>query len=336
MVRMILDVDSVGDDILAIFFAAGRPDVKVEAVTTENGACGSLEQATRVALNALTVAGREDIPVIPGAPGPIVGNPPELAMAPVHLERKMEAKFGDRLKDFNPPAPEPNRPADSRNAVNFIIDTIMNNPHEITLVTTGPVTNVGLALLQEPRIAEFVKECIVMGGVFGIPGNMTPVVEYNIWADPEAAKIMFNSGMPITVVGLDVCENNEFATSMLTRDDLDELAECNNPVARKMCSFLPIYIDIWREFFGLVGFPLDDVIAVAMAIDEGICEKTGRLFVDVETEGKLSRGQTVAYRGFQILPGTGKANTRICTSIDGRRFLKMFKETIARYPQCLE
>lgn len=331
MVRMILDVDSVGDDILAILFAAGHPDIQLEAVTTVNGASGSLEQATRVALNTLSVAGREDIPVVPGAAAAIVGNPPELAEQPVNFDRRLAARFGERLKGFNPPAPEPKRAPDSRHAVDFIIDTVMRNPGQITLVVTGPATNIGMALLQEPRIAQNVKECFIMGGVFSCPGNMTPVVEYNIWADPEAAKIVLNSGMPITVVGLDVCENNEFASGMLTRDDLEDMIEYGNPVSDKICKFIPIYIDIWREFFGLVGFPMDDVIAAAMAVDASLCERTERLFVDVETEGKIARGQTVAYRGYQILSWTGIPNTRICTSIDGRRFIKLFKDTIAEY-----
>ena len=93
----------------------------------------------------------------------------------------------------------------------------------------------------------------------------------------------------------------------------------------------PIYIDIWREFFDLVGFPMDDVITVALAFAPDLCTMTEPLFVDVVLDGRLARGQTVAYRGRQILPGGGAKTTRICTGIDGRRFLSIFKETMARY-----
>ena len=331
MVRMILDVDSAGDDILAILFAAKHPDITLEGVTAVNGACGSIEQATRVALNTLARAGRDDVPVAAGAYRPIVGHSKADMEAPVHFEKRLQARFGDRLKGFNPPAPEPSRPADPRHAVDFILDTVRANPGEITLVATGPLTNLGLALLQEPDLAGLVRECIIMGGTFGCPGNITPVVEYNIWADPEAAKLVVNSGMTLTIVGLDVCETNTAADGMLTRDDLADLAEHDAPLARYLVEFLPIYIDIWREFFGLVGFPMDDIIAVAMAIDPTLCTTEGPLFVDVELEGRLTRGQTIAFRGRQILGTSGQPGARICTAIDGRRFVSMFKQTICRH-----
>ncbi|MFW5992176.1 MAG: nucleoside hydrolase [Halanaerobiaceae bacterium] len=331
MTRMILDVDSVGDDILAIYFAAGREDIELEGVTTVKGASGDIKQATRVALNTLTVADREDVPVYSGAQTAIVGHSEEEEKAPVHFEKTLKKKFGDRLEGFNPSAPEPNRADEDKHAVDFIINKIMNNPDEITLVATGPLTNLGLALIQEPEIAENVKECIIMGGVFEIPGNITPVVEYNIWADPEAAKILFNSGIPLTVVGLDVCENNEFAAGMLTRDDLYDISNMDNPVADKLNDFLPIYIDIWREFFNLVGFPMDDVIAAALAVDKSLCTISDPIYVDVETEGRLTRGQTIPHRGEQIFKFNGKPNTRICTAVDGNRFMRLFKDTIADY-----
>ena len=120
---------------------------------------------------------------------------------------------------------------------------------------------------------------------------------------------------------------------MLTRDDIADMQakSKDNPVLDMIADVFPIYIDIWREFFGLVGFPLDDVITVALAFDPELSTLTEPLFVDVLIDGRVSRGQTVAYRGFQILPGGGPKTTRIGTDLEGRRFLDMFKETIARY-----
>lgn len=333
MERIILDVDSAGDDILAVLFAAVNPKLRLEGVTTVTGAAGPIEQVTNVVLNTLTLAGRDDIPVHAGAWRPIVGNAKADMEAPVHFEKRLVTRFGDRLKKFNPPAPTPVRQATSGHAVDFIIDTVMANPGEITLVTTGPLTNAAMALLQEPRLTGALKRLIVLGGNFQTPGNITPLSEYNIWADPEASRIVLNADVEKILVPLDICEDNRVADSMLTRDDIADMQAVarDNPVLEMIADSFPIYIDIWREFFDLVGFPMDDVITVALAFDPGLATMTEPLFADVVLDGRLARGQTVAYRGRQLLPGGGPSTTRICTGLDGRRFLDSFKKTMARY-----
>jgi purine nucleosidase len=332
MERIILDVDSAGDDILAVLFAAISPELKLEGVTTVTGAAGGIEQVTNVVLNTLTLAGREDIPVAAGAWRPIVGNAKADMEAPVHFEKRLVARFGDRLKTFNPPAPPPNRAPHHRHAVDFILDTVLAAPGEITLVATGPLTNLAMAFLQERRLGEALKRMVLLGGNFVTPGNITPLAEYNIWADAEAARMVLNQGVETILVPLDVCEDNRAAAGMLTRDDLADLADAgDHPVLAMIRDTFPIYIDIWREFFDLVGFPMDDIICAALAFDPTLCRMSEPLFVDVVLDGRIARGQTVAYRGRQLLPGGGPKTTRICTEIDGRRFMKLFKETITRY-----
>jgi purine nucleosidase len=333
MQRIILDVDSAGDDILAVLFAAAHPDIKLEGVTTVTGAAGPIKQVTNVVLNTLSLAGRDDIAVHAGAWRPIVGNSKADMEAPVHFEKRLVARFGDRLKTFNPPAPEPQRTATPGHAVDFIIETVKANPGEITLVTTGPTTNAALAFLQEPRLPSLLKNMLVLGGNFTTPGNMTPLSEYNIWADPEAARIVLNAEVDKILVPLDICEDNRVADSMLTRDDIADMTAGmgDNPVVAMIRDSFPIYIDIWREFFDLVGFPMDDVITLALAIAPDLVETTDRLFADVVLEKGVARGQTVAYRGRQILPGGGPKTTRIAIGLDGRRFLSIFKSTMARY-----
>lgn len=333
MERIILDVDSAGDDILAILFAAASPQLRLEGVTTVTGAAGPIEQVTNVVLNTLTLAGREDVPVAAGAWRPILGNASEDMQAPVHFEKRLVARFGDRLKDFNPKAPPPTRTAVDKHAVDFIIDTARQNPGQVTLVTTGPLTNAAMALLQAPELTTLLKRLVVLGGSFTTPGNMTPVSEYNIWADPEASRIVLNADIDKILVPLDVCEDNRAATGMMTRDDLADMRSSakDNAVVAMIDRVFPIYIDIWREFFDLVGFPMDDVITAALAFQPDLCAMTEPLFVDVVLDGRIARGQTVAYRGRQILPGGGPKMTRICTGIDGRRFMRMFKDTMASY-----
>ena len=334
MQRIILDVDSAGDDILAVLFAAAHPEIKLEGVTTVTGAAGPITQVTNVVLNTLSLAGRDDIPVHAGAWRPIVGNSKADMEAPVHFEKRLTARFGERLRDFNPPAPEPKRPASPGHAVDFIIETVKASPGEITLVTTGPTTNAAMAFLQEPSLPSLLKNMLVLGGNFTTPGNMTPLSEYNIWADPEAARIVLNADVDKILVPLDVCEDNRVAESMLTRDDIADMTAImtDNPVVNMIRDTFPIYIDIWREFFGLVGFPMDDVITVALCFMPDLVTTTEPLFADVVLDKGVARGQTVAYRGHQILPGgEGPKTTRIANGLDGRRFLSIFKAAIARY-----
>lgn len=327
---MILDTDCVGDDVLAIFYAAKHPQIQLEAVTVETGAAGSLEQGTNVALNTLDIAGRSDVPVAQGTREPIVGHPPEILRKPVEFADELEAVLGkEALKGFNPPEPAAKRKPIDKHAIDVIIDTVRAHPHEITLVTTGPVTNVALAFQQDPEVPKLLKELIIMGGAYRTPGNITPVVEYNIWADPEASRVVMNAPVRRTLVPLDVCENNDFAESMLTRDVIREIRKTDNPVTRKIEEKFPVYIDIWRGYFGLVGFPLDDVIAVALAIEPSLAT-TIDAYVDVELEGQLTRGQTVVFTGHQIVSEPGAHNTHVCVDLDARAFLQSFIEVMQR------
>jgi len=334
MAHIILDIDGAGDDILAIVFAAAHPEIKLAGITTTMGAAGSIEQVTKVALNTLALTGRQDVEVYAGAWRPIVGHSAQEMQAPVHFEKRLQARFGERLKQFNPLAPQPSRAANTKHAVDFIIETVKAHPGEITLIATGPTTNLAMAILQEPRLPALLKNMLILGGNFTTPGNITPLSEYNIWADPEAAKLVLAADCPKVLVPLDICEDNRVADSMLTRDDLGDMDEGtnDNAVIAMITRTFPIYIDIWREFFGLVGFPMDDVITVALAVEPELATVSEPLFVDVVLDKGVARGQCVAWRGAQIFdPPEGAKTTRIATNLQGRRFLNLFKTTMRRY-----
>jgi purine nucleosidase len=329
MERIILDIDGAGDDRLAILYAVGCPNIRLEAVTCCHGAAGSVEQVTGVALDALRIAGADDVPVAKGAWRPFVGNSVADMEAPVQLQERLRARFGDRLAGFNPPAPPPHRAVAGEHAADLMIRMVRANPGQISIVATGPQTNVAMALRLAPDIAGLVRQIVVLGGCFRTPGNITPVSEYNIWADPEAAKVVLTSGAPVILVPLDICEDNRVAASMLTRDDLADLAAGpRGPVVDHVVATFPIYIDIWREFFALVGFPLDDAIAVAAVAYPGLFGMTPPLQVDVALHERLVRGQTVAHRGRQILSFDGPCSTRICEELDGAAFLRGFKAAL--------
>lgn len=332
MKKIILDTDSVGDDILAIFYAVLHENIEVLGVTTVTGAAGDIQQASWTAQNTVDLA-KSKVPVFAGMNKPLKRVESQFDGDPVNFEKKYAEKFGERLKMFNTPARRPQTPVSSENAVDFIIRTIHENPNEVSIVITGPITNVGAAFEKDPSIVDLIEHVYVMGGCFNYPGNITPVVEFNIWGDPEAAKIVFNSGVKTTIVPLDICENNKHADGMLTRDDLYDIISqsgSNNNVSQYINEKFPIYIDLWREAFGLVGFPMDDVIAVALSIDESFCKYTEYSVVDVELEGKLARGQTIHYDWHQILDTKlNKPETvRIAYDIDGRKFMEDFRNTI--------
>ena len=216
-------------------------------------------------------------------------------------------------------------------AWDFIIRMAHQYGEKLSIVCTGPITNLAVAIQKDPLIATMIGEVFVLGGAFHIPGNITPVSEYNIFADPEAAQLVFTSGASVTLVPLDICENNLFADSMLTRDALfDITSNSQSPVAKYMERKFPIYIDVWRSYFQLAGFPMDDVITAALAVREDLCTYTKRCHVEVALEGRLTRGQTIAFNGIQIYdyPNRKMENVRIAQTVKGKKFMNLFVNTI--------
>lgn len=327
--KIILDIDSVGDDILAVFFAALHPDFDLLGINAVSGASGSINQATKVALHTVEVTGRK-IPVYRGAEGPLVKEQKNLLGDPVNFFASLEDKYGDRLQEMNK-AEETSLFEEKEVAWDFIIRMAHQYGEKLSIVCTGPITNLAVAIQKDPSIATMIGEVFVLGGAFHIPGNITPVSEYNIFADPEAAQLVFTSGASVTLVPLDICENNFFADSMLTRDALfDITSNSQSPVAKYMERKFPIYIDVWRSYFQLAGFPMDDVITAALAVREDLCTYTKRCHVEVALEGRLTRGQTIAFNGIQIYdyPNRKMENVRIAQTVEGKKFMNLFVDTI--------
>ena len=294
------------------------------------GACGDIEQATWVALNTLDLIG-SSVPVYAGASEPIVRM--EENGDPVNFFEELRPRFGSRIDEMNVPAEKPSRSEEAESAPEFLTRIARENPGEIVLVTTGPLTNIALALEKDPSFASNIKEAYVLGGAFRIWGNISPVTEYNIVADAVAADRVMNSGMKITLVPLDVCENNEFADGMMTRDHIADLEDRIGE--SRMLSFIkkkyPIYIDVWKAYFGLGGFPMEDVITVFLAAEPEEGRYSDPVHVDVETKGSLTYGETVAFFGSQInrYPQREMKNARICRSIDGKKFMDRFVEVLS-------
>ena len=188
--KILLDCDPGHDDAIALLLALASPEVELVGVTTVHGN-QTLEKTTVNALKLLEFTGRTDVPVAAGAARPILREP--FVAEYVHGESGMDG----------PSLPAPTTEPDPRHAVDFIADTIRASDEPITLVPTGPLTNIGLFLALHPDAAEQVDRIVLMGGAYG-EGNVTPAAEFNIWVDPEAADRVFQSGLDVTMIGLDV------------------------------------------------------------------------------------------------------------------------------------
>lgn len=309
MTRMLLDCDPGIDDAMAIIFALKSDRVEVEGITTVSGNIG-IDLATDNALRILELTGNEHIPIAKGIAKPLIN--------------RFEATSGVHGRDGmgNTNLPRPKTKETPVHAVNFIINTIMNAPNEITLVSVGPLTNIAVALTLEPRIIENVKETIIMGGAVTVAGNITCEAEFNIHSDPESARIVFNSGLPTTLVGLDVTMK-----TLLKEEHLNQILEADTPVTRFLEKIAKHYMRFYKEIVNVDGCGLHDPLAVGVAIDRTLV-KTRPIFVDVETKGEITYGETVGDLRLGSEGGRRPPNMNVCIDVDSTRFLEMFINTL--------
>jgi inosine-uridine nucleoside N-ribohydrolase len=268
--RILIDCDPGHDDAVAILFAARYLDLV--GITTVHGN-NSIENTTRNALAILELAGL-DIPLAMGCAGPLAQ--PRSASAAVHGKSGLD---GTAL-------PEPKRQPIDLHAVDFIIDAASRHRGDLVLATIGPETNVALALRREPRLKSWLREITVMGGSTG-PGNVTATAEFNIHCDPEAAWAVFNSGIPIRMVGLNVTRRTGFNGA-----DIERMKTCGGKVASAIGDLMAFYHARQRERHGLDVAPMHDVCAIVPYVDPMLIEYL-HTRVDIELGGAHTRGMTV-------------------------------------------
>jgi len=273
MKKVLIDCDPGHDDMIALMLACASDKLEVLGVTTVAGNQEG-EKTFNNALKILTLIDRKDVPVARGFDKPILR---ELVTAP-------EIHGVSGLDGADLPIPEV-RPS-NLHAVDFIINALLESDEKLYLIPTGPLTNIGVALLREPRIKEKIERIVLMGGA-AFDSNITPAAEFNIYVDPEAAKIVFESGLPLTMVGLDVTNKAIFSFK-----DIDRLEKFNGKVSKVVAPLLRFFAKANHEFFGFKGAPLHDPLAVSYIIDNTILD-TKFLHVDIETYGQFTRGQTV-------------------------------------------
>jgi len=311
--KVILDVDTGVDDAVAVILALRSPELEVLGITTVAGNV-DVCSATRNTLHVLELLGRTDVPVCPGAGGPITPG----SWSVGEMFHGAGGLGGVRV-------PEPSARPRGEHAVDFIRRAVREEaPGELTLITTAPMTNVALSLLIEPDLAERLAAIVSMGGAFGTTregaGNSSPRAEFNVWFDPVAAKVVYGSGARVYAVGLDVTTRRD---ASISRETYDRLAESPDPVGRFVHSILGAYVEA-------VGYaPMHDPMAVASVIEPDLL--TFELLpVDVEVCGELTRGETVAdFREFDAEVPRRRPNVHVAVDVDGPGFLRLLLGRVA-------
>ncbi len=272
--RIIIDTDPGIDDAMAIFYALASPELEVVGLTTVFGNA-YVDACTDNALTLLDVAGRTDIPVAKGAAGPLHGTFSSPA-GHVHGDDGQANLF------LPPPS---SRPID-RSAAEFIVDTVMSSPGEITLVPVGPLTNIALAMMLEPRLADHLAGIVLMGGNAFCPGNITPAAEANIFHDPEAADMVFGASCPVVMAGLDVTE-----ATLMTNEQIADLGSIPTERAQHLARIVPFYLDFHHQHGRLDGIFVHDSTVVSWMIAPQHY-RTVELPVRVDCTDGISRGKT--------------------------------------------
>jgi inosine-uridine nucleoside N-ribohydrolase len=305
---IVLDCDPGHDDTIALLLAAAAPEIDLRAVTTVAGN-QTLEKTTRNALRVLTVADSTDVPVAAGLARPLVREP--VAAGEVHGETGLD---GAEL-----PAPAADPVAD--HAVDVIARQVREASTPVTLVAVGPLTNVAVAIRRHPDVVESLDRIVLMGGSLG-PGNVTPAAEFNVYADPEAAAVVFDADVDVTMVGLNVTQSARFPA-----DRFADLRALETDVGTMVADLLSFYLDFHRERYGWDSVPLHDALAVAHVAEPGVLE-TEPMAVSVETAGDHTRGETVCDRWGV----TDRAdNAAVATDVDTTAFLERIEAAIATY-----
>jgi pyrimidine-specific ribonucleoside hydrolase len=306
---IILDCDPGHDDAIAMVLALASPELDVKAITASAGN-QTPDKTLRNVLRMLTLLGRQDIPVAGGARKPLMR---ELIIADnVHGESGLDG----------PALPEPDFAPQTCTAVELMASTLRESPQPVTLVATGPQTNVALLLNSHPELHDKIARIVLMGGAMAL-GNWQPAAEFNIYVDPEAAEIVFQSGIPIVMAGLDVTHK-----AQIHDQDIARFRQLGNPVATIVAELLDFFMAYHRdEKWGFVGAPLHDPCTIAWLLKPELFTSVER-WVGVETQGKYTQGMTVV--DYYFLTGN-PPNTTLLLDVDRQGFVDLLAERLAFY-----
>ena len=309
--RVVIDCDTGVDDAMAILYGLLAPEIEIVGLSCCWGNIW-VETTTANTLRLLEIVDKPDIPVAKGAAKPLVGPMWKLGDG-VH------GADGQGNTNLPPPKLKPVK----ESAAELLVRLAHEHPGELILVPTAPLTNVATALALDPNIAHLYKEVVLMGGNFLAPGNAAKWAEANIWHDPEAAQIVFEAGWPITAVGLDVTMK-----TMLSEEQLDELARTDSPAARHISLITRYYLERYAARYGRRECTMHDALALGVAVDRSLAIHAPLARVDVELTGTHTRGMTVA--DLRKYASTEQANAHIVLAVDSARFINRWMDIVSR------
>lgn len=311
MRRIIIDTDTAGDDTIALLTALHH--FKVEGVTITGGNV-DFNQEVENALYTIEVFNPDyDVPVFKGYEGPIMNfsETGHLTVEDVHGSDGMGDSFFPKAKQ---------RP-EEKHAIDFIIETVKANSGEIALLAIAPLTNIAMAIKKDPTITKDIPHIYIMGGTNNSLGNITATAEYNFYVDPGAAKIVLHSGIPITMVGWDMCTNY----SVMTDEDHADIEQLATPRSSFFTDINRVVMKFNKEVHKINGTTHPDTLLVAIAANEKLMTTSNHYYVDIETKGELTKG----YSMVDINNRSGKSpNVRVCEAVDREGFKKVLLQVL--------
>lgn len=305
--KIILDCDPGHDDAVAIMLAAINPKIELLGITVVAGN----QKLEKTVNNALKICKHLNlnVPVYSGMSRPMIRE--QLIADDIHGETGLDGPKFEELKIK----------AENKHAVNFIIDTLMNSDEKITLVPTGPLTNIGMAIRFEPKIIEKINRIVLMGGSYQL-GNMTPAAEFNILADPDAAHIVFSSGVKLVMMGLDLTRQ-----ASATKEVVEKIKSLNNKASKLFVDLMEFFAASQKNVFGWTAPPVHDPTTIAYIIDPE-CIEVKPMFCEIELWSERSYGRTLCDY-FGILKK--KPNVDVAVKLDFDRFWNLVYENLKLY-----
>lgn len=306
--KLIIDTDPGQDDALAILLALGSPELDVVGITTVAGNV-PLDLTTRNARLICELAGRFDVPVLAGCDRPMVR--PLVTAENVHGKTGLDGpQWGEPSIEVHP-----------RHAVDWLIETLMAaEVGEITLCPIGPVTNIAMAMIREPRIIPRIAEIVTMGGGYFVGGNVTPAAEFNVYVDPHAARVLYRSGVPLVAMPLDVTHK-----ALMSSSWIEEVRALGGELGAKTADMLSFFERYDLERYGDLGGPLHDPATIAWLLAPQLYDGKD-VYVEIETGSELTMGMTVVdYWGNRGQP----ANCHWVSEVDSDGYFALLSDRLA-------